>query len=73
MSAHLRRTGRRISFRMMSISQYHIPLIPNEAPFEHSSQYPASRIRFVHLPAGMGESVGRLYREGYSRCGSTGS
>jgi hypothetical protein len=40
---------------MMSISNNHRPLIPNEAPFELSSHYPASRIRFVHVPAGMGE------------------
>jgi hypothetical protein len=33
----------------------HTPLFPNEAPFELSSHYPASRIRFMHVPAGMGE------------------
>jgi hypothetical protein len=33
------------------------PLFPNEAPFELSAYYPASRIRFVHIPAGVCESV----------------
>ena len=32
------------------------PLFTNEAPFELSAQYPASSIRFVHLPAGMREA-----------------
>jgi hypothetical protein len=32
------------------------PLFPNEAPFELSAYYEASRIRFVHLPAGMREA-----------------
>jgi hypothetical protein len=29
------------------------PLFPNEAPFGLSAQYAASRIRFVHIPAGV--------------------
>lgn len=29
------------------------PLFPNEAPFELSAYYPASRVRFVHIPAGV--------------------
>ena len=29
------------------------PLFPNEAPFELSAYYEVSRVRFVHLPAGM--------------------
>ena len=29
------------------------PLFPNEAPFELSGHYPASRIRFVRIPAGV--------------------
>ena len=32
------------------------PLFPNEAPFELSVHYPASRIRFVHIPAGVREA-----------------
>jgi hypothetical protein len=32
------------------------PLFPNEAPFDLSPYYPASRVRFVHLPAGMREA-----------------
>jgi hypothetical protein len=32
------------------------PLFPNEAPFELSAYYEASRVRFVHLPAGMREA-----------------
>src|SRR5260370_25823454 len=28
------------------------PAFPNEAPFELSAYYPASRIRFAHIPAG---------------------
>jgi hypothetical protein len=30
-----------------------MPLFPNEAPFRLSGHYPASRIRFVHVPAGV--------------------
>jgi hypothetical protein len=32
------------------------PLFPNEAPFGLSSHYPASRIRFAHIPAGVREA-----------------
>ena len=32
------------------------PLFPNEAPFGLSANYPASRIRFVHVPAGVCEA-----------------
>jgi hypothetical protein len=32
------------------------PLFPNEAPFGLSAHYPASRIRFVHVPAGVREA-----------------
>ena len=32
------------------------PLFPNEAPFELSAYYPASRVRFVHIPAGVREA-----------------
>jgi len=32
------------------------PLFPNEAPFAISAQYPASRIRFVQIPAGVNEA-----------------
>jgi hypothetical protein len=31
-------------------------LFPNEAPFELSGYYPASRIRFVHIPASVREA-----------------
>jgi hypothetical protein len=31
-------------------------LFPNEAPFELSGHYPASRIRFVRIPAGVREA-----------------
>jgi hypothetical protein len=32
------------------------PLFPNEAPLELSAYYPASRVRFAHIPAGMREA-----------------
>ena len=32
-----------------------MPLFPNETPFGLSAHYPASRIRFVHVPAGVCE------------------
>jgi hypothetical protein len=32
------------------------PLFPNEAPLELSAYYPASRVQFVHIPAGMREA-----------------
>jgi hypothetical protein len=32
------------------------PLFPNEAPFGLSGHYPASRIRFVQIPAGVSEA-----------------
>lgn len=32
------------------------PLFPNEAPFLLSGQYPASRVRFVNIPAGVREA-----------------
>ena len=31
------------------------PVFPNMAPFELSAHYPASRIRFTRIPAGMDE------------------
>jgi hypothetical protein len=33
-----------------------MPLFPNEAPFQLSGHYPASLIRFVHVPAGVREA-----------------
>jgi hypothetical protein len=33
-----------------------MPLFPKEAPFLLSGHYPASRIRFVHVPAGVREA-----------------
>ena len=32
------------------------PLFPNEEPFGLSAPYPASRVRFVHVPAGVREA-----------------
>src|SRR5207244_5021369 len=32
------------------------PASPNEAPFELSAYYPASRIRFAHIPGGVREA-----------------
>jgi hypothetical protein len=32
------------------------PLFPDEAPFELSAQYPATRIRFARIPPGMREA-----------------
>lgn len=32
------------------------PLFPGEAPFELSAYYPASHVRFVHIPAGVREA-----------------
>jgi len=32
------------------------PAFPNEAPFEISAFYAASRIRFTHIPAGVREA-----------------
>jgi hypothetical protein len=32
------------------------PLFPNEAPFELSAHFAASRIRFVHIPPGVREA-----------------
>ena len=34
------------------------PAFPNEAPFELSAYYPASRIRFSHIPAGVARESG---------------
>jgi hypothetical protein len=33
-----------------------MPHFPNESPFRLSGHYPASRIRFVHVPAGVREA-----------------
>jgi hypothetical protein len=33
------------------------PLFPNEAPFDLSAQFPASQIRFVHVPSGQNLTV----------------
>ena len=43
-------------FGEVDIPTIETPLFPNEAPFELSSHYPASRIRFVHVPAGVREA-----------------
>jgi hypothetical protein len=33
-----------------------MPPFPNQAPFELSAYYPASRVRSIHIPAGMREA-----------------
>jgi hypothetical protein len=43
-------------FGEVDISTELTPLFPNEAPLELSAYYEASRIRFVHIPAGMREA-----------------
>jgi hypothetical protein len=55
-SAHLRHAGRESHFGDAVIPTTTMPLFPNEAPFQLSGHYPASRIRFVHVPAGVREA-----------------
>ena len=43
-------------FGEVDISTELTPLFPNEAPLELSAYYEASRVRFVHIPAGMREA-----------------
>lgn len=43
-------------FGEVDIAATMTPLFPNEAPFALSAHYPASRIRFVHVPAGVCEA-----------------
>ena len=43
-------------FGEVDISTELTPLFPNEAPLEFSAYYEASRVRFVHIPAGMREA-----------------
>ena len=43
-------------FGEVDIAMTMTPLFPNEAPFELSAYYPASRVRFVHIPAGVREA-----------------
>jgi hypothetical protein len=43
-------------FGEVDITMTTAPLFPNEASFEFSANYPASRIRFVHVPAGVREA-----------------
>ena len=43
-------------FGEVEIATTMTPLFPNEAPFELSAYYPASSIRFVHIPAGVREA-----------------
>ena len=40
-------------FGEVDIAMTMTPAFPNEAPFELSAYYPASRIRFAHIPAGV--------------------
>jgi len=43
-------------FGEFDIAMTMTPLFPNEAPLELSAQYPAARVRFVHIPAGFKEA-----------------
>jgi hypothetical protein len=43
-------------FGEVDIAMTITPLFPNEAPFELSAYYPASRVRFVRIPAGVREA-----------------
>jgi hypothetical protein len=43
-------------FGDVDIAMTMTPLFPNEASFGLSTYYPASRIRFVHIPAGVCEA-----------------
>jgi hypothetical protein len=43
-------------FGEVDIAMTTTPLFPNEAPFELSAYYPASRVRFVHIPARVREA-----------------
>jgi len=43
-------------FGEVEIAMMAAPLFPNEATFGLSAHYPASRIRFVHVPAGVQEA-----------------
>jgi hypothetical protein len=43
-------------FGEVDIAMTTSPLFPNEAPFELSAYFSASRIRFVHIPAGVREA-----------------
>jgi hypothetical protein len=42
-------------FGDVDIAMTMTPLFPNEAPFGLSARYPASSIRFIHVPAGVRE------------------
>jgi hypothetical protein len=43
-------------FDEVEIATTNSPLFPNEAPFELSAQFPASQLRFVHIPGGVREA-----------------
>ena len=43
-------------FGEIEIPTIRAPLFPNEAPFDLSAHYSASRVRFVHVPAGVREA-----------------
>jgi hypothetical protein len=43
-------------FSEVDVPMAMMPLFAKEAPFQLSSQYPASRLRFVHVPAGVREA-----------------
>jgi hypothetical protein len=43
-------------FGEVDIAMTMTPAFPNVAPFERSAYYPASRIRFAHIPAGVREA-----------------
>jgi hypothetical protein len=56
MSAYLCHADGESHFGEADIAMTITPLFPNEAPFELSAYYPASRIRLVHIPAGVREA-----------------
>ena len=43
-------------FGDVEIAMTMAPLFPNDAPFGLSAHFPATRIRFVHVPAGVRET-----------------
>ena len=54
--AHISTPDGESCFGEVDIAMTMTPLFPNEAPFELSAYYPASRVRFVHIPAGVREA-----------------
>ena len=56
-------------FGEVDISTELTPLFPNEATLELSAYYEASRVRFVHIPAGMREAGSTRRQVGSSQFG----